>query len=90
MDGTWETSAEERKLCGVEKYDCQAVKGVHRSNALLKKTHAPTCDQRKNKNQKKPSKVNIFKSADSVAHTRTACSLSFAADYFFFFESQRY
>lgn len=33
--------------------------------------------------KKKTSKVNIFKSAASVAHTRTACSLSSAADYFF-------
>lgn len=33
--------------------------------------------------KKKKSKVNIFKSAASVAHMRTACSLSCAADDFF-------
>lgn len=56
-----------------EKYDC---KPSEESAAPPKKHKHPHVT-------KKTSKVNIFKSAASVAHTRTACSLSSAADDFF-------
>lgn len=80
MDGTWETSAVETKLCVWGSMTASLSEESAALTHLQKKT---TKHMHPHVTKKKTSKVNIFKSAASVAHTRTACSLSSAADYFF-------